>query len=70
MHDRPAELADSPDTVSRRHYDEEGELRDGLRILRGRQHIQNIAPTLVTRENMDTPEIRAKISPDLDKYLK
>ncbi len=34
------------------------------------ERIQNIAPTLVTRENMDTPEIRARISPDLDKYLK
>jgi ribose transport system substrate-binding protein len=34
------------------------------------ERIQNIAPTLVTRDNMDAPEIRAKISPDLDKYLK
>ncbi|MDP9171456.1 MAG: substrate-binding domain-containing protein [Acidobacteriota bacterium] len=34
------------------------------------ERIQNIAPTLVTRDNMDSPEIRAKISPDLDKYLK
>jgi ribose transport system substrate-binding protein len=34
------------------------------------ERIQNIAPALVTRENMDSPEIRAKISPDLDKYLK
>lgn len=34
------------------------------------ERIQNIAPTLVTRENMDSPEIRKKISPDLDKYLK
>ena len=33
------------------------------------EHIQNIAPTLVTRENMDTPEIQAKINPDLKKYL-
>jgi ribose transport system substrate-binding protein len=34
------------------------------------QRIQNITPTLVTRENMDLAEIRNKISPDLDKYLK
>ncbi len=33
------------------------------------EHIQNIQPTLVTRENMDTPEIQAKINPDLKKYL-
>ena len=32
--------------------------------------IQNITPVLVTKENMDTPEIQAKINPDLDKYLK
>ena len=34
------------------------------------ERIQNIQPTLVTRENMDTPEIQAKINPNLDKYLK
>jgi ribose transport system substrate-binding protein len=34
------------------------------------EHIQNIQPTLVTRENMNLPEIQAKINPDLDKYLK
>jgi len=33
------------------------------------EKIQKIAPTLVTRENMQTPEIQAKINPDLDKYL-
>ncbi len=33
-------------------------------------HIQNIPPTLVTHENMDSPEIQKKINPDLDKYLK
>jgi ribose transport system substrate-binding protein len=33
-------------------------------------HIQNISPALVTRENMDTPEIQKKIKPDIDKYLK
>ncbi len=32
-------------------------------------HIQNIQPTLVTKENMDKPEIQAKINPDLKKYL-
>jgi ribose transport system substrate-binding protein len=34
------------------------------------ERIQNIAPTLVTQENMNTPAIQAKINPDLDKYLK
>ncbi len=34
------------------------------------ERIQNITPTLVTRENMDSPEIQTKINPDLDKYLK
>jgi ribose transport system substrate-binding protein len=34
------------------------------------ERIQNIKPTLVTRENMDTAEIQKKINPDLDKYLK
>jgi len=34
------------------------------------ERIQNIAPALVTHENMDSPEIRKKIDPDLDKYLK
>lgn len=34
------------------------------------ERIQNIDPTLVTKENMDTPAIQAKINPDLDKYLK
>jgi ribose transport system substrate-binding protein len=34
------------------------------------ERIQNIAPALVTRENMNTPEIQKKINPDLDKYLK
>jgi ribose transport system substrate-binding protein len=29
-----------------------------------------IPPVLVTRENMDTPGIKAKISPEVDKYLK
>jgi ribose transport system substrate-binding protein len=34
------------------------------------ERIQNITPTLVTRENMDSPEIQKKINPDLDRYLK
>jgi ribose transport system substrate-binding protein len=34
------------------------------------ERIENIAPTLVTHENMDRPEIQKKINPDLDKYLK
>jgi ribose transport system substrate-binding protein len=34
------------------------------------ERIQNIAPALVTRENMNAPEIQKKINPDLDKYLK
>ena len=40
--------------------------------LKGRtpEKIQNIAPTLVTRENMNSAEIQKKINPDLDKYLK
>jgi ribose transport system substrate-binding protein len=33
------------------------------------EHIQNIQPTLVTRDNMNQPEIQAKINPDLKKYL-
>jgi ribose transport system substrate-binding protein len=34
------------------------------------ERIQNITPTLVTRENMDSAEIQKKINPDLDKFLK
>jgi len=34
------------------------------------ERIQNITPTLVTKENMSDPEIQKKINPDLDKYLK
>ena len=33
------------------------------------EHIQNIQPTLVTKENMDTPDIQKKINPDLKLYL-
>jgi hypothetical protein len=34
------------------------------------ERIQNITPTLVTRDNMNSAEIQKKINPDLDKYLK
>lgn len=34
------------------------------------ERIQNITPALVTRENLATPEIQAKVSPNLDQYLK
>ena len=34
------------------------------------ERIQNIAPTLVTHENMNSPEIQKKINPDLAQYLK
>jgi ribose transport system substrate-binding protein len=34
------------------------------------ERIQNITPTLVTKDNMSDPEIQKKINPDLDKYLK
>ena len=34
------------------------------------ERIQNIAPTLVTRENMSSPEIQKKINPDLAQYLR
>lgn len=32
-------------------------------------HIQNIPPTLVTRENMDSPEIQKKVNVNLKMYL-
>ncbi len=32
--------------------------------------IQNLAPRVVTKENMTDPEIQKVLSPDLDKYLK
>jgi len=34
------------------------------------ERIQNIAPTLVTHENMNSPEIQKTINPDLAQYLK
>jgi ribose transport system substrate-binding protein len=33
-------------------------------------HIQNIQPALVTHDNMDSPGVREKINPDIEKYLK
>lgn len=33
------------------------------------EHIQTITPVLVTRDNVDSPEIQKKINVDLDKYL-
>ena len=33
------------------------------------ERIQSIQPTLVTRENMNSPEIQKKINPDIRKYL-
>ena len=33
------------------------------------EKIQNMAPRLVTRENLDQPDVREQIQPDLKKYL-
>jgi ribose transport system substrate-binding protein len=33
------------------------------------QKIQNLAPKLVTKANLDTPEVQAQVNPDLKKYL-
>ena len=33
------------------------------------EKIQNLAPRLVTRENIDNPEIQQQLNPDLKKYL-
>jgi ribose transport system substrate-binding protein len=33
------------------------------------EHIQNLAAKLVTKENIDTPEVQERINPDLKKYL-
>ena len=32
--------------------------------------INNIAPRLLLKDNLDTPEVQAQIMPDLKKYLK
>ena len=39
--------------------------------LRGHEvvKINNLAPRLLLRENLDTPEVQAQVSPDLKKYL-
>jgi ribose transport system substrate-binding protein len=34
------------------------------------ERIQDITPALVTKANVDKPEIQRRINPDLDKYLK
>jgi ribose transport system substrate-binding protein len=34
------------------------------------ERIQDITPALVTKANVDNPEIQRRINPDLDKYLK
>jgi len=34
------------------------------------QKIQNLPPRVVTRENLDDPEVQKQLHPDLDKYLK
>ncbi|MBC7928653.1 MAG: substrate-binding domain-containing protein [Bryobacteraceae bacterium] len=33
------------------------------------EKIQNLAPRLVTRENLDNPDVREQLNPDLKKYL-
>lgn len=42
-----------------------------VRKLKGEtpEKIQNLAPKLVTRDNIDTPEVQKQINPDLKKYL-
>ena len=34
------------------------------------QKIQNLPPRVVTRENVDDPDVQKQVHPDLDKYLK
>jgi ribose transport system substrate-binding protein len=34
------------------------------------EKINNLAPLVVTRENLDNPEVQKQLNPDLDKYLK
>jgi len=33
------------------------------------EKIQNLAPKLVDKGNLDSPEVQAQINPDLKKYL-
>jgi DNA-binding LacI/PurR family transcriptional regulator len=33
------------------------------------QKIQNLPPRLVTRENLDDPDVQRQLNPDLKKYL-
>jgi ribose transport system substrate-binding protein len=34
------------------------------------EHIEDIAPALVTKANVDQPDIQRRVNPDLEKYLK
>ena len=34
------------------------------------QKIQNLPPRVITRENLDDPDVQQQLHPDLDKYLK
>jgi hypothetical protein len=34
------------------------------------QKIQNLPPRVVTKENLDDPDVQKQLHPDLDKYLK
>jgi hypothetical protein len=34
------------------------------------QKINNLPPRVVTRDNLDDPEIQKQLNPDLDRYLK
>ena len=33
------------------------------------EKIKNLAPELVTRDNIDSPEVKEQLNPDLKKYL-
>jgi hypothetical protein len=33
------------------------------------ERVQLLPPRLVTRENLDDPDVRAQLNPDLKKYL-
>lgn len=43
-----------------------------IQKLRGQtpQKIQNLPPRVITRENLDDPDVQKQLHPDLDKYLK
>lgn len=48
-----------------------GSVTNALKKLKGEQveKINNMPPALVTQANLDTPEIQARLNPDLKKYL-